>query len=826
MSFNAGSIVAKLKMDTNQFTSGMKSAVKGVGIFGAAVTGIAIAALGKATKSANEWQKSLSNVNTLIDTSVVNTQEMAKGLIGLDARLGSTIELTDALYQSFSSGADTLEEAMQVTEDAAKFARAGLTDTATAVDVLTTAQNAYGKEAVSTAAASDIFFTTIKQGKITGEELASSIGQSIPLFASMGIPLEELSAGMAAMTKQGISASESTTQLNSLVSAFLKPSEAMTEALLEQGYASGSALLEAEGLSGALEFLETATGGSTEELANLIPNTRGVRGALALTGQGAEEFASILKEMETAAGATDEAFQKQELTWDTLNNQMEKIELLAGNVGKHFVDKIAVGAISAGTAIVDFINSSRGMEIVSQVVGFAAGAFELIKSGIQILVDNLLPPLNSLWQTVTENLSKVTGESEKGAGAMRLFSWAIEAVSMGLTLIGKVGEIVITSIVDLVIVITKSAQAIGSFFDLITGKVSFSDVKENFKEVGDAFANLGSNFAEGVGELITETKEQFANFSQNVEDTTLEISTNVKKTTQATQDYVISNWDAMLTGQTKFVGQSSELDEEREEDVEEVADNILDIELSLIDKLKAAWNEFFKDAEFSWEGLYDSIASTVDYGIGQIDTLTSLFHENEQAKIDNAKNEQLDALEENFENNLISQEDYEEQKKLIEDKALDESNKIAEKHFQTEKNLNIASAWMNAASSIAGWWAQAPKLGPVAGPIFAGAMTLATLGMAGAQTALISQQEFVPARRFGGMADGLTRVNEAGGEIISLPDGSQVIPNDISRQIGQNAGAGQTNIFNFHNPVVRDDRDIDMIVSKVSRKLGQNLRTA
>ena len=51
-------------------------------------------------------------------------------------------------------------------------------------------------------------------------------------------------------------------------------------------------------------------------------------------------------------------------------------------------------------------------------------------------------------------------------------------------------------------------------------------------------------------------------------------------------------------------------------------------------------------------------------------------------------------------------------------------------------------------------------------------------------------------------------VNEEGGEIIDLPTGSRVIPHDLSEQL-ISGGAGTT--ININNPVVREDKDIDMV---------------
>ena len=121
----------------------------------------------------------------------------------------------------------------------------------------------------------------------------------------------------------------------------------MSAALEDIGYYSGSAFLEAEGLSGALNLLQEETHGDAAAMAELLPNIRALRGAMALTGTGGKEFTKILGEMESATGATDEAFQKQEKTFETFKNQMNRLSIVTGNIGKHFVDKIAGGATIA-----------------------------------------------------------------------------------------------------------------------------------------------------------------------------------------------------------------------------------------------------------------------------------------------------------------------------------------------------------------------------------------------------------------------------------------------------------------------------------------------
>ena len=173
MAFKAGAIYGEARLDTKKWHRGLAGLKRATGLAMAAVAAVFVATMVSATKKANEFQKAMANVSTLVDTTKVNMQELTYEILKLSPALGDTTELTKGLYQAFSSGARTAEDAMETTVTAAKFGKAALTDTFTAVDVLTTAMNAYGRETMTAEKAADIFFQTIKYGKIVGEELAS-----------------------------------------------------------------------------------------------------------------------------------------------------------------------------------------------------------------------------------------------------------------------------------------------------------------------------------------------------------------------------------------------------------------------------------------------------------------------------------------------------------------------------------------------------------------------------------------------------------------------------------------------------------------------------
>lgn len=822
MPFKAGSIYGEAILNTKKWNAGLKGMIKGVGKTLAVVGALFVAGMTKSVMAANEFQKSMSNVSTIVDESTDSTQELTKSLFKLDPALGKTTELTDALYQSYSSGADTMEEAMQTTVDAAVFGKAALTGTTTAVDVLTTAVNAYGSDVVNTTHASDVFFTGIKEGKLTGEQLAGAIGQSIPLFASVGISLEELTSGMAAMTKQGVQVNTTTAQLNAIVSSFLKPSEAMTKALNDIGVESGSAFLETEGLSGALKFLEETTKGDADELSKLLPNIRALKGAMALTGTGGKEFNNILKEMENASGSAREAFDKQEKTFDTLKNSLDKAQIVVGNIGKSFVDKIAVGATAATESFTQFIMSSEGMDLVAGIVGIVGGLFEALKIAVQPIIDSIGPALQGIFDSIALAGDKLAGNTGKGTGAFKIFAVVSKTVAIVITVVGKAVELAITHISNLVNVITKSAGVVGGFFEALAGQITWDEFGKRTEEAGDAFGTMVTDLVIGTGDLIKTVVDEFGKFGEETDIMANDMKDKYEFTYSTISEITRETWAEILTGQKDFTNKfKKEFGITSRDIIDEFAKSgpaITEDTEETTDKL-----------ELTWEDYFDTIQTTASHFTDGIFGIFDQMYTNQTAKLDNETQKQIELLDQQYEQGLLSEEDYNLRKEEIEKDAKNKANIIAEKQFNADKLNKVGNVLMDASSSIAGWWSAAPMLGPIAGPAFATSMTAATGIMSGIQTAQILGQEFVPSMYGGGTtSSGLTRINERGGEIVTLPDNSQVIPNDISKRIADNVGDNQRPIINvsFKGAQIKDNMSLNKIVDTVIRKLGKELKLA
>ncbi len=813
MAFKAGAIVGTASLDTRKWTSGMSRMTTSAKVALAAIGTAVATAITRSVLMANEFQKAMSNVSTLVDTATIDMQALAYQVIMLSPELGKATELTKGLYQAFSAGALDAKDAMQITTDSAIFAKAALTDTLTAVDVLTTAVNAYGKEVLTTKQASDIFFTTIKEGKITGEELASTIGTSIPLFANVGISLEELSAGLAAMTKQGVSASRATTQMNAIVNSFLKPSLDMKDALADVGAESGAAFLKAEGLTGGLKLLTTAADGDAAALATLVPNVRGLRGVMALSGVGAQTFKDTLLEMEDAVGVTQEAFEKQEKTFETYLNSANKIKIVIGNIGKFFLDEIAVGATKANESMINFIFSAQFMEVVAGVVGTVAAVFKTLKLIFTEIVDAVKPAIKDVWEALTEAFSGLFGESELLAGASVVLSVVTQTIIAVIVILADWIVTLIGYYRDWIIAITETGKVAWTFIQMLGGKATWDDVKEGARTAGAAFADIGINLVEGVKGTFDTIKDQIDGFAASTQEIAADIESTITTTFDTASSHVRGRLMGMLGGQKDFKDACLDcmlnLPKATEEGTGEV-DKIITDELF---NEEAKFGDYFDTILSGFKGLYS--------GISEISTLA---FENERRELDLQQQAEQEALQQRLDDKLITQEEYDTLREEMEEKQKAKRNELAEKVFDAEKKVRKAGIWIDTAGAIMGWWRAATSLGPVAGPTFGFGMSVASLIMAGKQIGLIDKQQFVPALARGGMVTGLARINERGGEIVTLPDGSQVIPNDISRQIAENVGT--TINVSFNGAIISDTMNLEKVTNHVIKKLGREMRLA
>lgn len=329
------SIFGNTKLDTSGVTKGISSMTVAAGNLIADFVKSAGSQLAGIAKSAvsigSAFETSLAKVTTIADTSKLSTQQLSDQITAMSSKMGvAASDIAEATYQAISAGQDT-SNAVAFAGQASKLAAAGFTSSSSAVDILTTALNAYGMSADQATHVSDVLLTTQNLGKTSVDELSASMGNVIPLAAAYGVSVENLSSGLAVMTANGIATAEATTYTKSMLNE-LGDSGSTVGKILQKQTGKSFAQLNAEGksLGDVLQILYNSVGGNSTAFAGLWSSVEAGTGALSLASGGADKFNSVLAQMQDSAGATEAAY---ETMTDTFQHKVESLQTLAENLG-------------------------------------------------------------------------------------------------------------------------------------------------------------------------------------------------------------------------------------------------------------------------------------------------------------------------------------------------------------------------------------------------------------------------------------------------------------------------------------------------------------
>lgn len=282
--------------------------------------------------SGSTAETALAKLATIADTGKLPLKDIQAQIIDLSNKTGESVaDLSESVYSAISGGVDTAD-AVAVVEKATQLAAGGFTSTATAIDVLTTAINAYGLSTDDAAKLSDYLLITQNLGKTTVDELAGSMGKVIPLASAYGVQMDNLSSAYAIMTANGIATTESTTYLKSMLKELGDSGSTVSE-VLQQQTGKTFAELNAEGMSlgDVLSILGNSVDGDTGKFNELWSSSEAGIGALSILGSGTERYTEVLDTMRDSAAATESAYATMTDTFehksDALKNTLQNLEI-------------------------------------------------------------------------------------------------------------------------------------------------------------------------------------------------------------------------------------------------------------------------------------------------------------------------------------------------------------------------------------------------------------------------------------------------------------------------------------------------------------------
>ena len=329
--------MASASSEGKRMRKSIESAGKSINAVGTKITASVTApilGLGVACgKMASDFEDGIAKVSTIADLSVMSLDAIRSSTIDLSNQLGVSVsEISEAQYNAISAGAAT-EKSLDLVSTAIKAAKAGFTDTATAVDGLTTVYNSF-QGAVDYSTLSDQMLQTQNYGKTTFGELASSIGQVTPVANSLNVSTDELFSSIAILTKNGINTSSAITGLKAAYSNILKPTADASKTAKQLGIDFSATHLKAVGWAKFMEEIKTKVNGDADAMAKLFGSVEALNSMTVLAGAGLDDFNVCLDQMNTAAGLTQKSYEKMLTPSERWRMSLNKLKNIGIQVGE------------------------------------------------------------------------------------------------------------------------------------------------------------------------------------------------------------------------------------------------------------------------------------------------------------------------------------------------------------------------------------------------------------------------------------------------------------------------------------------------------------
>lgn len=311
----------KILADTKQLGKSLNTASSKLKSFGSKMTSIGsslqsrlalplLAAGGAAIKMAVDFDTSMTQIKTLVGVASAEVDQMGIAAAKMAQTTGiSSNEAAEALFFITSAGLRGAD-AMAVLEQSLQASAIGLGETKVIADLATSALNAYGINNLSAAEATDVLTGAVREGKLSADSLAQSMGTVLPVASQLGVEFSEVGATFAAMSRTGTDASMAATAMRGIMFALLKPTK-MANDTLEQFGLSAKGLrqqIKDEGLLSTLKTLTETFGDNEEAQGKVFNNTKALSGVLDLMGKNLTSTETIFKSMNKTAGLTAEAF--------------------------------------------------------------------------------------------------------------------------------------------------------------------------------------------------------------------------------------------------------------------------------------------------------------------------------------------------------------------------------------------------------------------------------------------------------------------------------------------------------------------------------------
>lgn len=397
--------------------------------------------LGSALKAAasNAVSMAMSNETAFAKAStLLSGDDLTKyfeGLIEMSNRTGVAFtDLAESMYSALSAGVPQ-DNVLEFVENTVNLSKGGFTQTATAIDIVTTALNAYQMEMSEATHVQDVLITTQNLGKTTVDELASNMGKLIPTANSVNVAFDQLGSMYATVTANGVATAETTTYLNAMINE-LGASGSTAEKAMQAATAgtdmAGKKFSEISAMgydvTDVLKLMDEYAQSTGKSLSDMFSSSEGAKAASILLSN-MEGFKSNITSMIDSAGAASAA---AETMMDTTAEKIQVAKNQIDNLTSSIAEQLLPVIGETAQEISDVADSSKIDETAKVVGNFISGTLTLLLKNINLIASavtgvtaaviafktaNVLTKVIASWQTAALQVTMLG--NAQGAAAIK-----------------------------------------------------------------------------------------------------------------------------------------------------------------------------------------------------------------------------------------------------------------------------------------------------------------------------------------------------------------------------------------------------------------------
>lgn len=513
-----------------------------------------------------DYETYLAKLNSIAKFNEDELNSVSQEIIELSNETGQTVvDIANAAYDAISSGVNR-DKAVEFVGEMNKLSKSGFTELGKALDVVTTIINAYGLSVDDATMISDRLIQTQNLGKVTVDELASSMGKVIPTANAYGVNLDQLCTYLAESTSQGIACAEATTYVNSAFNELGDSGSTVGTILRDRTGKTFKELMESGmNLSDIMLILNQAAQEQGIQFSELWGSAEaGKAGLSILTNEGAK-FNEVLGQMQQSSGATAEAFKTvSDTSKERLNksiNELKNSFLKMGEALTPLIDAVSKGISKVADAfskldpkvaanIVKFAALTAGIGVTLKVVG-------TFTSGIGSLVGGIGKGIKALANLITINSTTAAALSATGTATQGLTTSTVAAaggfggLSKAIGLLTNPITLAVGAIAGIGLAIyntqkemkenQKELDSMGNAYDDFTGRL-----KNTNNILGEVFGKTYEfTFSDNYKQALANSEADVQNWVERLKSYQTEIQ-NLLNDTQKTPEVKQEEMDQML----------------------------------------------------------------------------------------------------------------------------------------------------------------------------------------------------------------------------------------------------------------------------------------